>query len=127
MSSTAQQQSPSETRRPLSWQSEDVKRSALVRVLREIFHRVHEAKRCGGISRIEIGRDDSAGPSTDARNDCDVLLAVRAAIADRRRDYSRADLLFPKLFSISRVECLEPSIHRAVKHDVTACHQCAAP
>src|SRR3954467_9078337 len=49
---------------------------ALHRVLRQILHRVDEAKRRRAVARIEAARDHRARPSAHARENGHVLLAV---------------------------------------------------
>jgi hypothetical protein len=50
------------------------------RVLRQVLHRVGEAVGGGAVARVEVAGHDGAGPAADARQDGDVLLAVRAAV-----------------------------------------------
>src|SRR5205085_11498213 len=102
----------------LSWQPEDPERAALGRVRGQIAHRIHEAERGAGVPRIEIARDDGAGPAADAVQDRDVLLTVRTAVGDRLADDSRGRLEAPQQLPRLRVHRLEPAVHRAVEDDV---------
>src|SRR3954451_10319481 len=80
----------------ISWQRKDVERSAFGGVLGQIFHCVREAERGRRITRVKIGGDDRSGPTTDARQDRDVLLAVRSAECGRLADDAGTSLKLPK-------------------------------
>src|SRR5437763_7866218 len=55
-------------------QREDIKHSSLPRVLWQILHGVAEAESDRWISCVQSSGDDRSGPSTDAREDRNVLL-----------------------------------------------------
>jgi hypothetical protein len=81
--------------------------------LREITHRVDEAERGGGVARVELAGDNGAGPSADARENRDVLLAIRSQVRDGLTHDAGAGLVPPEWFSRARVNGLEPAVHRA--------------
>src|SRR5688500_19224710 len=77
-------------------QREDMQRSTLRRVVREVLHRDGEAKRDAGVF---LGHDAERGcacPSADSGQNRNVLFAIRAEICNRLADYSRAELLLPE-------------------------------
>src|SRR3954470_22538985 len=59
---------------------EHIQHASFIGVLRQVFGGVHESK-CGRrIASIESATDDRARPAADAREDGDVLLAIRTFI-----------------------------------------------
>src|SRR3954454_11622034 len=93
---TARGSPPQRRATHISRKREHIERAPLGRALRQIAHRVDEALRPGAVARIEIVRDDRAGPPADAREDRDVFLAVRAAIRNRLADDPGACLELPQ-------------------------------
>src|SRR3569833_3229438 len=89
--------------------------AATRRVEREILGRSGETE--GGIAdaHIDLGIGDHAGPATDARQNHDVLLSVRAAIRDRLTDESRPRAELPEQMAVLRVHRFEQPIHGAVE------------
>src|SRR6185503_7705803 len=101
-----------------SWQPEDVEHAARCGGLRQVRHGVDESERSRGVTRIETAGDDRARPSTDTRENRDVLLAIGSAIGHRLADDPGANFRLPELLARLRVDCLEPAVHRAVERDV---------
>src|SRR5205085_6067 len=93
----------------------------------QVAHCSHKSQRACPITRIESTGDDRSGPTTHTRQDCDVLLTVRTAITDWLTNNSRAAFELPQHLSASRIDCLEPAIHRSVKDDVARRHHSATP
>src|SRR6187551_1777377 len=65
-----------------SGQRENIQGAALLRVQRQVAHRVDEAERRRPVAWVDRPADDGAGPAADSGEDGDVLLAVGAAVAD---------------------------------------------
>jgi hypothetical protein len=62
--------------------AEDIEFASLRSFLRQIGHRANESKRRGAVARVEVARNDGAGPAAYARENCDILMAIRPAVAD---------------------------------------------
>src|SRR5437764_2943914 len=75
----------------------------------------------------DVAGDEQTHIAADAGVDSHVLLAVRTGVRDRIADDARADAELPEHFTGAGVRRLEPSIERAIKHDVTRGHEGAAP
>src|SRR5215212_11540805 len=113
---TANRQPPTaNTASTTSLKREDIQHPSSRRCFLEVRHRVHESEGGGRVARVEIARDDRAGPAADPRHVGDVLLAVRAAVGHRRRDHARAELELPHQMARVRVDRLGPAVHRAVE------------
>src|SRR5207237_412086 len=67
-------------------QAEDIEHASLRGRLLQVGHRIDEAERRRAVARIEITRNDCAGPAAHATEHRHVLVAVRAAIGDRLAD-----------------------------------------
>src|SRR4051812_29099413 len=101
--------------------------AAFHRVLRQVFHRVDEAERGRAVAGVEVPRDHPAGPSAHARQDADVLLAVRGAPGDRLSDDAGGCAELPEYLAVFGVERLEGPVHRAVEDNVARRDERAAP
>src|SRR3954470_17961764 len=77
-------------------QRKNMQHAALDGVFGQVAHRVGEAEAHGAVARVDFLRDGDAGPAADARENRDVLLAVRALERDRLADDSRARLELPE-------------------------------
>src|SRR5437763_4490464 len=62
---------------------EDIEHPPFCGVLRQIFHCSDKSQSCRFVARVKTTRHNRTGPSTDPRQDRDVLLAVRAFVGDR--------------------------------------------
>src|SRR5688500_19022422 len=110
-----------------SGKREDIERPSLLGVLRQVARRADEAVGGGRVARIEVVRDDRAGPAADAVEDGDVLPSVGPAVGDRLRDDAGRRAEAPEQLAGARVERLEPAVHRAVEDDVAGRRERAAP
>src|SRR5688572_7538248 len=108
-------------------EAEDMQHASFRRYLAQRLHRLAPSRACGGVARVELVDHDRAGPTANAGENGDVLLAVGTAISDRLTDDSRGGLRAPQLLTRPRVDGFEPAIHRAVEDHVAGGCQCAAP
>src|SRR3954471_17678381 len=108
-------------------QAEDIKHASLRRCFLQIRHGVDKPERRRSVAWIEVACDNRAGPSAHAAQHGHVLMSVRPAVADRLTDDSGAGPELPQQFSSFRVDCFEPTLHRAVEDDVAGGRDHTAP
>src|SRR5690349_21386175 len=108
-------------------QAEDIERPALGGGIRQVAHHLAPAERGTGIARVEIGGDDRAGPSADAREDGDILVPVRATIGGGLADDPGGGLELPQDLAGAGIHRLEPTLHGSVEHEVTGRGDGAGP
>src|SRR4051812_2313967 len=108
-------------------QGEDIEPSSRLGLGGQVLDGIGEAQGGGRVAHVELGRDDRARPTADARHHGDILAAVGAAIADRLADDSAVELGLPEQFAAHRVERFEPAVHRPVEDQVAARRQRAGP
>src|SRR4051812_25312871 len=103
-------------------EAEHIKRASLGGEVRQVFHRVDEAERAGGIADVEISRDDRARPAAHAGEDRDVLLAIWPLERRRLADDAAAALELPEALAVVGIDRAEAAVHRAEEHHVARRH-----
>src|SRR5438270_13852375 len=82
---------------------EHIQHAALCCVFTEIAHGIQESQRPCSVHSVQAARYGCARPATHAREDRDVLLAVRSLVGDRLANDAGPCLKFPKRLSVSCV------------------------
>src|SRR5574338_908288 len=113
--------------RQLARKSEDIEHASRRRLVRQVLDGMDEAQRRRRIARVELARDDRAGPAADPRDHRDILTPVRAAVADRLADDPAAGLELPQELAVALVDRFEPTVHRPVEDEPPGGRQRRAP
>src|SRR5437762_895829 len=88
-------------------------------VVRQIFHCANESERGRFVTRIKSTRYDGSRPSSNARQNRDVLLAIWPFIGCGLTNDSGTGFKLPELRSAMRIDSFKPSVERAIEHNVT--------
>src|SRR5213078_4639374 len=106
---------------------EHIEHASLVGVVGQVLHSGGKSQRRRLVASIQSARNDCSSPTADARQDGDVLLAIRTFVRRGLSNNSRTGLELPEKSPAFCIDGLEPPIERAVKDDISSGRERAAP